>query len=195
METTSGTNVRSAPKNGSYRDFLRNSHLFSSAFQKVVEEQYLRQVTDLPLNTTHVHLIQLMANHGAHLVGETATFLGVSPAAASKTVTKLVNLGLIQRMPHESDRRAARVTITPKGRTLVKRLEEEKARGLEPALDQMSPDDLEKLNAFLERISLFLLEKGNGGAGLCLKCGAYCSDTCAFRGRKGVCPYGHRKCG
>jgi hypothetical protein len=86
------------------------------------------------------------------------------------------------------------VAVTPRGRALIHRLDEEKKRGLEPALSRLDPDDLKTMTRLLEQISLFLLEEDTGGSGLCLKCGAYCADTCAFHGREGVCPYGHTRC-
>lgn len=183
-----------APGNGNYRAFLRNSHLFSSAVQEVVQERYLRRVTELPVTTSQLHLLQLMSNHGPQLVGEAAVFLGVSPAAASKSVDKLVRLDLIERLPQEGDRRAARLGITGEGERLVAAYEAEKVRSLAPILGGLSERELKTLNGLLERIAMSILDAETGEAGLCLKCGAYCSDSCAFQGRDGVCPYGQRKC-
>jgi len=181
------------PGNGSYLAFLRNSHLFSSAVQEVVQERYLRRVTELPVTTSQLHLLQLMSNHGEHLVGEAAIFLGVSPAAASKSVEKLVRLDLIERLPQEGDRRAARLGITDVGKRLVASYEAEKVRSLAPILEGLSARELKTLNCLLERIALSILDAEGGEAGLCLKCGAYCSESCAFHGRDGVCPYGQKK--
>ena len=56
-----------------------------------------------------------------------------------------------------------------------------------------SARELKTLNHLLERIALSILDAEGGEAGLCLKCGAYCSESCAFHGRHGVCPYGQKK--
>lgn len=45
--------------------------------------------------------------------------MGVSNAAASQAVERLVQMGLIERSEDPDDRRHKRLTLTPKGRTLI----------------------------------------------------------------------------
>jgi DNA-binding MarR family transcriptional regulator len=52
-------------------------------------------------------------------VSEIGTQLGVTNAASSQLIDRLVVLGLIERAEDPSDRRAKRLTITLKGKTLL----------------------------------------------------------------------------
>ena len=56
------------------------------------------------------------ANCGISGIGED---MGVTDAAASQAVDRLVQLGLIQRSEDPADRRSKRLALTPQGRTLV----------------------------------------------------------------------------
>ena len=190
MDTPARPLPRKLPGDGRYRDFVRNSHVFSSALQEVAGERCLRRVTELTLAPSHLRLLQLMADLGEHTAGQAAAFLGVSPAAATKNVDKLVHLGLLRRLPRRGDRRAARLAISERGDELVRSYEEEKARLLRPVLRELGARDAALLSRLLEKAARRLTEAEGGGAGLRLACQAYCSQDCAFRGIQPACPRG-----
>jgi DNA-binding MarR family transcriptional regulator len=48
--------------------------------------------------------------------------LGISNEGASNTLERLVTDGLVERVPHQTDKRVALVRLTPSGRTLCRRL-------------------------------------------------------------------------
>jgi DNA-binding MarR family transcriptional regulator len=61
-------------------------------------------------------------HHDDHCgVGEIASQMGVSNAAASQLVDKLVQHGLVERTEDPDDRRAKRLSLTPKGRQVLER--------------------------------------------------------------------------
>ncbi len=60
--------------------------------------------------------------HGGHCgVSDVGTQLGVTNAAASQVVDRLVQMGLVARREDPDDRRAKRLTLTPAGRELIDR--------------------------------------------------------------------------
>lgn len=61
----------------------------------------------------------------AHSSGELATIERVSPPSMSRTVGKLVDLGLVERTPDSEDGRVARLSLTDAGRA---ELDEHRAR-------------------------------------------------------------------
>jgi DNA-binding MarR family transcriptional regulator len=78
--------------------------------------------------------------------------LCVSAPTASRAVDALVELGLLERVPDPSDRRAVRISPTPSGR---KRAEERKARVLEafrPTVAKLAASDQEQLIALLDEL-------------------------------------------
>ncbi len=172
-----------------YLRLLRNSHIFSAVVREVLEEDLIRDTTNLPLTLSQFHLLKLLSIDGQHQVGEVADFLGVSPPAASKNIEKLVRLGLLDRKRSEGDRRAMLLSVTSRGRRLVIRYEELKAARLYPLLDQFSPQDVEALAHLLERFSLALCGLGTLTDGVCLRCAAYLQDECVVGAIQGGCPY------
>lgn len=170
---------------------LRSTHIFASAVREVLELKLIREASPVPLTLSQFHLLKLMFLNGRHQVGEVADFLGVSPPAATKNIDKLEAHGLVVRAPSSGDRRATLLSVSPKGRRLVRRYEELKTARLSPVLARFRPEELEQLSRLLERFSLLLLEKElrGEGDGVCLRCDAYIQSGCPVGQLRGGCPY------
>ena len=170
---------------------LRSSHIFASAVREVLELKLVREVSPVPLTLSQFHLLKLMFLNGRHQVGEVADFLGISPPAATKNIDKLEALGLLVRFPSRGDRRAKLLSVSRKGRDLVRRYEELKRKRLSPVLMEFQAEELEQLSRMLERFSLSLLEKEppREGDGVCLRCDAYIQSGCPVGQLRGGCPY------
>ncbi len=176
---------------GSLRRLVRHSHIFASTVREILELKLIREASPVPLSLSQFHLLKLMCLNGVHQVGEVADFLGVTPPAATKNIDKLEALGLVARAPSKGDRRATLLSVSPKGRTLVRRYERLKAARLSPVLEKFRPEEVELLSHLLERFSVSLLERelGRGGDGICLRCDAYLQRGCPVGLLRGGCSY------
>lgn len=168
---------------------VRYSHIFASSVRETLEVDILRAACPLPLTISQLHLLKLMAHNGRHQVGEVADFLGVSPPAATRNIDKLERLGLVVRTPCRDDRRATLLSVSPKGRRLVRRLEQAKRERLAPVLAGFRPSELRRLSALLQRFSVSLLRRDHLEDGYCLRCAAYLEDDCPVGRVRGSCPY------
>lgn len=65
----------------------------------------------------------LAAHEGRMTMGELATLLRVRPPTASKTVSRLAAMGLVERHPEPGDARVVRVTLTEEGRSRTAAIE------------------------------------------------------------------------
>ena len=83
---------------------------------------------------------------GVHDVGE---HFAITSAAASQLVEKLVQAGLVERAEDPDDRRARRLTLTEKGRSLVTESVEERYRWLRQLVDGLSPQERRALQKSL----------------------------------------------
>jgi DNA-binding MarR family transcriptional regulator len=175
---------------GAFR-LLRCSHIFASAVREVLEQRLVDEASSVPLSLSQFHLLRLMHLNGRHKVGEVAEFLGVSPPAATKNIDKLEALGLLVRTPFLGDRRARLLSVSPKGRRLVRRYEELREERLAPVLAKFQPEELERFASLLERFSLSLLETelAADGDGVCLRCAAHIQSGCPVGQLRGGCPY------
>jgi DNA-binding MarR family transcriptional regulator len=171
------------------RHLVRFTHIFSSAVRELLEVKLLGEITRDPLSLSQFHLLRAVAQNGHFYSTELATFLGVSAPAGTKNIDKLERLGFIVRNPAKWDRRVTLLSASAKGRRLVQRYEERKARSLTPVLDRFSPQELRMLACLLERFTLSLIEQEETGSGLCLYCAAYCIAQCPVGRVRGGCPF------
>jgi len=178
---------------GDARHLVRSTHIFASAVREVLELRLLRDASPLPLTLAQFHVLKLMSLNGHHQVGEVADFLGVTPPAATKNIDKLERLGLVVRRPSQGDRRATLLSVSPKGRRLVRMYEELKAARLSPVLANFRPREVEALAELLERFSVSLLGAESSRPGFCLRCAAYIEPDCPVGRLRGGCPYQQRR--
>ncbi|MBI2503169.1 MAG: MarR family transcriptional regulator [Candidatus Latescibacteria bacterium] len=171
-----------------YRQFLHHAHIFASTVREILEEKYLRQTTTLDVTVPQFNLLKLIAHNGKHQVGELASFLGVSQAAASKNVDKLVRLKLIIREVQQSDRRAASLSLTHKGKSVIHRYEALKEEKLKEILESLTAGELATLMQGLEKVAHLILEK-ELDRNRCMRCNAYYVKSCLLKPLCGNCLY------
>ena len=73
------------------------------------------------LTMAHYSLFMQLYKVGPCGINDVAALLGVTKAAASQMVDKLVKQGVVTRREHETDRRHIRVALTTKGRRQTER--------------------------------------------------------------------------
>ena len=78
-----------------------------------------------PFNLTFTRFVVLSrlywTKSGSMTLGEVATALVVHPTSVTSAVDRLERDGLVERVPHPTDRRAMLASITPAGKGLVKK--------------------------------------------------------------------------
>jgi DNA-binding MarR family transcriptional regulator len=81
------------------------------------------KLADLDLFAGQEQVLQVLASHKTTSMGELAGVLRVRAPTASKTVTRLAALGLVERYCNPKDARTVRVRLTRKGRMAVARIQ------------------------------------------------------------------------
>jgi DNA-binding MarR family transcriptional regulator len=92
------------------------------------------------LSFSQINILMRLVHHGNTSVSEVGEQLGVTNAAASQAVERLVQLGLIVRTEDPEDRRAKQLALTPKGRTLIEQGVEARSKWVEGVTDALSAD-------------------------------------------------------
>ncbi len=161
-------------------DFLGSAHVFASAVNDVVEARLLREVSGDQVTVSQLKLLKLVAITDAQNIGDVALFLGVSNAAASKAVDKLVRRNLLRREEGEKDRRVIRLSLTAASRRLLAAYDEAKRHKLQHIFGKFSDDDLRRTSELLDRLSAGIVEQ-NGAGEMCLQCGIYFRERCLVR--------------
>jgi DNA-binding MarR family transcriptional regulator len=98
-----------------------------------------------------------IARHGALSVSDISEELGVTSAAASQMVDRLVHQGIILRSENPQDRRAKQIVLTERGRQVLQGSIDARQKWLDELSALLTPQEEEQVVAAL----LILIEKTN----------------------------------
>jgi DNA-binding MarR family transcriptional regulator len=101
------------------------------------------------LSFSQINILMRLVHKGSTSVSEVGEQLGVSNAAASQAVDRLVQLGLIVRTEDPEDRRAKQLALTQKGRDLINQGVEARSKWVEGVTDSLSSDQQNMISSAL----------------------------------------------
>ena len=170
-------------------DFLGSAEIFTSAVQDLMAKQ-LKEVTGSDVTFSQLKLLKMVAATGGYSVSNLAQFMGVSTAAASRAVDRLVKRGLLNREEAADDRRAVQLSLTQEGTELLERYDQAAEIALRGAFESLSSAQLQETGDLLDQLSVKLVERGNGSDTMCFRCGIHFRDRCLLRkSQRGACLY------
>ena len=102
--------------------------------------EFKRFMDDTSLSFSQINILMRLVHGGSAGVSEIGEKLGVTNAAASQAVDRLVQLGLIERTEDPEDRRAKRLVLTKKGRELIEKGIEARSKWIEGLTDDLIPE-------------------------------------------------------
>jgi DNA-binding MarR family transcriptional regulator len=83
--------------------------------------EFIRTLKDAGLSPSQLNTLMRLHYRGPCPISEVGDDLGVTTAAASQLVERLVQQGLIERGEDPADRRVRRIRLTPQGKALIAR--------------------------------------------------------------------------
>lgn len=90
--------------------------------------------------------LSVLVFHGPVTLGQLAAVEQVKPPTMSRIIQSLVQQGLVERVSQPTDRRALRLTATPRGRKLLIAGKQRRVRALAKRLEHLSETDLKDLH-------------------------------------------------
>jgi DNA-binding MarR family transcriptional regulator len=162
-------------------DFLGSAHVFASAVADIIEQRLLEKAAEGQVTASQMKLLKLVAMTDSYTLGDVASFLRVSDAAASKAVDRLVRRGLLRRTEGQFDRRVMHLCLTPASRRLLTAYETARERKLQAIFVQFPPEELRRASELLDRLSADIVDHSSSPEELCLKCGIYFREQCLVR--------------
>lgn len=103
-------------------------------------------------------VVQVLAAAGTMTMGDLAALLRVRPPTASKTVTRLAALGIVERRAEAGDGRVVRVRLTESGLAKAKAIEQIQDEVEAELLDHLDKGDRRRLRKLLRRAAKGLAE-------------------------------------
>lgn len=163
------------------QDFLGSATVFASTVREIVERKLLSETVRADLTLSQFRLLKMVAMTDAQTIGDVARFLGVSNAAASKAVDKLIRRKLLRRTEAEADRREIRLSLTEASRKILESYDTKRDEKLAAVFKDFSSQELERCADLLDRLSAGIVDHGANPEELCLQCGIYYRQKCIVR--------------
>jgi len=165
-----------------FAGFLGSASFLAEVGERLLARQ-LAKVSDeeLGLTLAHVKLLTMVRWSGCETVSDLALFLGVTPAAASKSVDRLVQRGLLRRSTSLDDRRAHLLALTDAGGRLLEAYDEAVGRALQGLFGVFVTPELVAAQEVLDRIAVAIAEGQGPVEGPCSACALYRRDPCGVR--------------
>jgi DNA-binding MarR family transcriptional regulator len=113
---------------------------WSEVFMHRSMRDFKRFMDATGLSFSQISILMRLVHGGNAGVSEIGGQLGVTNAAASQAVDRLVQLGLIERTEDPEDRRAKRLALTQKGRALVEKGVRARSQWIESLTDALTPE-------------------------------------------------------
>lgn len=92
------------------------------------------------LTPTQASVLGLVAHRGPIGMTELAEIEGLNPTMLSRVVAKLVEDGLVSRLPDPADQRAVQLAATDRGHDVHERIIDSRTETVAKILDGLSPD-------------------------------------------------------
>ena len=163
------------------RQVMGASHVFCTTVSELLERS-LAEATDAQLALSQVKLLLLIARPGQRFkVTEVADFLGVTNAAASRAIDRLVQRGLVDRTVSREDRRAVELSLTSESEALLERFTAVRNRELVRLLGDFPEEKLRVAAEVLDEMAVRLAELEGREEERCLKCGVHLREGCVMR--------------
>ena len=104
------------------------------------------------LTPNQMHAIEIIGHEKSLRMKELAEKLGVTTGTLTVTVDRLEQKGLIERQPHETDRRSYRVVLTPAGKGHFKKHHEFHVKLTEEIVSVLTPQELASFRDILGKV-------------------------------------------
>lgn len=108
---------------------------WAKVFTRNSMREFKRTMDDTGLSPSQLGTLMRLHHAGACGVSTISDHLGISRAATSQMIDRLVQSGLLERAENPADRRAKLLTITPAGEAIIRRSIDARRRWMEKLTD------------------------------------------------------------
>jgi DNA-binding MarR family transcriptional regulator len=121
-------------------EFTEVIRKWSEVFMQRSMHDFRKFMDETGLSFSQVNILMHLIHGGKIGVSEIGDQLGVTNAAASQAVERMVQLNLVERTEDPDDRRAKKLVLTPRGRSLVEKGIEARSQWVEGLTEALTPD-------------------------------------------------------
>ena len=115
-------------------------HEWSEVFMRRSGRDFKHCLDETGLSFSQFIVLMRLYHGGKSDISGIGEQLGITNAAASQSIDRLVNLGLIERTEDPDDRRAKQLVLTRKGQALIRKSVEVRSQWIESLTEALTPE-------------------------------------------------------
>ena len=128
-----------------------NLYLFFPLFRKKLFKHKKRSHQG-KMPHSYYHVLKILDKHGNLPMSKIGRNVHISKSNMTSLIDKLVENGLAERLPDQNDRRVINISITDKGKDVLKDWRKNSNNEIKKSLSVLSEEDLEKFYVSVENI-------------------------------------------
>ena len=127
--------------------------------KKLFKHKMLLKQGQMP--RSYYHVLGVLIKNGDLPMSEIGRRVHISKSNMTSLIDKLVEDGLVERLPDEKDRRVINIAITDKGKGLLWNWKKRSNEEIKKSISTLSEEDMEKFYESIENIRYILFKLGN----------------------------------
>lgn len=132
-------------------DFLDRLPVLHRSFHKGIMKA-LQENLEEGISRYHLEVVKTIEDYGTMHVTEIGDMLLISKPQMTRLIDELIDLGMVDRQPDETDRRKINISLTPKGKATVERFRETIKGVIKTRLASLPEKDLIELSTALKTV-------------------------------------------
>ncbi|HOX27010.1 MAG TPA: MarR family transcriptional regulator [Candidatus Krumholzibacteria bacterium] len=168
------------------RHVSQNIGILAQVVADICQRSTLDEACGGTLSRNQFTILRILTARREVTIGRIARILGVSNAAASKNVDRLVRLGFVDRLATPGDRRRFAIALLPAGRAIVAGYDRIMAEKQSRLLENFTIEEKETLLDLLRRVIQHTLADDQDVDLVCFQCAGECGDECVLSRRLGA---------
>jgi len=132
-------------------DFLDRLPILHRSFHKDIMKA-MRENLEEGISRYHLEVVKTLEDYGTMHVTEIGDMLLISKPQMTRLIDELIDLGMVERQPDETDRRKINISLTEKGRGTVEKFRDTIKGVIQTRLSPLPEKDLVELSAALKQV-------------------------------------------
>ena len=126
-------------------------HSLKQFIHRVIE----RDLGSHQISMMHGQILRFVAEEKSITMKDLAKHLSITPPSATSITESLVKKGWMERVTDKQDRRVVRIRVTPKGRTMMRKVRKSLEQEWGKVLKTMSATQQKQLKQFTEHLTRY----------------------------------------
>ena len=135
------------------QSFSQVLNLWSHIFMRRSMSAFLRNARDYGVSMQQIGVLFYLFRKEHCGVSEIGIDLGVTNAAASQMIDRLVQQGYLERSEDPHDRRGKQLVLTGRGKDLIEQIMRARQQWIEELADELTPEEQEQITTSLHLLT------------------------------------------